>query len=200
MSSVFLIGDSIRHGAPDSPGYGRYVQEYLGPDWGVYAPDENCRFAQYTQRYFFEWVNRLPVPCEEISVIHWNNGLWDVIELPGEDTPFTDLPFYISSLRKVYHQIRRFFPNARVIFATSTPVAEEIRPQWCNRRNSVIREYNRAAIGLMDELGVEVNDLYAVAEKLDVSYRPDWVHFTEAGGRILAQAVAEFILKAPVQP
>lgn len=196
MKKCYLIGDSIRFGALDSPGYGRFVNEYLGPDYQVFAPDENCRFAQYTQRYFFEWVNKLPVSCEDISVIHWNNGLWDVIELPGEDTPFTDLPFYISSLRKVYHQIRRFFPNARVIFATSTPVVEKMAPKWCIRRNEIIEQYNTAAIQLMNELGVEVNDLYHVANQLDLSHRADWVHFNEAGSRVLAKAVADFITKA----
>lgn len=195
MKNVFLIGDSIRRGAPDSPGYGCFVEKYLGEGYAVYAPEENCRFAQYTQRYLFEWADKLPFSGEEINIVHWNNGLWDVLELPGEDGPFTDLPFYISSLRKVYHQIKRVFPNAKVIFATSTPVDENAIPAWASRRNAVIREYNEAAKRLMEELGVEVNDLYRTAQDFDLFMRADWVHYNEEGSRALAKEIADFILR-----
>ena len=56
MKNVLLIGDSIRFGAPpDSPGYGVYVKKLLEGIADVYAPDDNCRFAQYTLRYLYEW-------------------------------------------------------------------------------------------------------------------------------------------------
>lgn len=195
MKNVFLIGDSIRcgSGTPECLGYGPYIGEYLGEGYQVFQPGENCRFAQYTQRYLFEWADKLPVPAAEISLVHWNNGAWDVIELPGEDGPFSDLPFYISSLRKVYHQIRRCFPNAKIVFANTTPIVWDMRPQWCVRRNETIRKYNEAAEQLMNELGIPVNDLYHTAEPLDTSYRADWVHFNEAGSRVLAQKVADCI-------
>ena len=58
-ANIFLIGDSIRFGAPpDSPGYGVYVKEALSARANVYAPDENCRMAQYTLRYIR--MNLLP--------------------------------------------------------------------------------------------------------------------------------------------
>lgn len=194
MTNVFLIGDSIRNGAENSPGYGRFVEEYLGPSYKVFAPHENCRFAQYTQRYLGDWLAQLPIPSEEVSIIHWNNGLWDVNEVPNEPTPFSDLPFYVSSLRKVYHQIQRFCPNARVIFATTTSVIEQINPVNMYRRNEVIRQYNEAAVSLMNELKVEVNDLYRVSESFDSSLRSDWVHFNENGSRVFAQQIASIIM------
>ena len=48
MKKIFLIGDSIRFGAPNSPGYGVFVKEKLQDKAIVYAPNENCRFTQYT--------------------------------------------------------------------------------------------------------------------------------------------------------
>ena len=87
MKKVLLIGDSIRFGAsanPEydtaySPGYGIYVEETLKGEYEVYAPDDNCRFAQYTLRYLYDWANR--VEREKIDVVHWNNGLWDICNL-----------------------------------------------------------------------------------------------------------------------
>ena len=51
MKNIYLIGDSIRFGAPGSDGYGMHVKEKLQGKANVYAPNENCRFAQYTLRY-----------------------------------------------------------------------------------------------------------------------------------------------------
>ena len=64
MKNVFLIGDSIRFGASsnpeyktaDSPGYGVYVEEMLRDKARIFAPDDNCRFAQYTLRYLYDWA------------------------------------------------------------------------------------------------------------------------------------------------
>ena len=126
----------------------------------MYGPDENCRFAQYTLRYLHEWA--ASVPREEIDVVHWNNGLWDVLRLYG-DEPLTPLEVYGDMLRRVYKRIRYLFPNARIIFALSPSVIEE----WANpifiRYNREIEEYNRKAKEVMEELGVGVNDLYSVS-------------------------------------
>ena len=57
------------------------------------------------------------------------------------------------------------------------------------RYNKEIEEYNRAAKILMNELGVQVNDLYSVAKKFDTTMRADWVHYNEEGSKLLAKAV-----------
>lgn len=88
MKNIFLIGDSIRFGATNSPGYGIYVKEKLDGIANVYAPNENCRFAQYTLRQLHDWVQKLD--GESIDVVHWNNGLWDVLRVDG-DEPLTPL-------------------------------------------------------------------------------------------------------------
>ena len=59
MKNIFLIGDSIRFGAPGSPGYGIYVKEKLEGKANIYAPNENCRFASYTLRYLHEWSGEI---------------------------------------------------------------------------------------------------------------------------------------------
>lgn len=89
---IFLIGDSIRYGTWDksSPGYGIYVKEKLKDRADVFAPDDNCRFAQYTLRYLHEWARALDGGA--VDTVHWNNGLWDVARICG-DEPLTPSTF-----------------------------------------------------------------------------------------------------------
>ena len=189
MKKVFLIGDSIRFGATGSPGYGVYVKEKLENVATVYAPNENCRFAQYTLRYLHEWADAIPNK-EEIDLVHWNNGLWDVLRL-FDDEPFTDVNYYGETLKRIYQRIKLLFPNAKVIFALSTSVKEEWAHKDFFRKNSEIEQYNQKAVEVLAPLGVVFNDLYAVTETFDDALRSDWVHYGEEGSKILADIVVE---------
>ncbi len=189
MNRIFLIGDSIRFGARN-PGYGIYVKEMLKDEAEVYAPNENCRWAQYTLRYAHEWAKECP--AEEIDVVHWNNGLWDVLRLFG-DEPLTDIEDYGKMLRRVYARLRALFPNAKIIFALTTAVIEE----WGNpkffRYNRDIEAYNQKAIEVLGEYGVRFNDLYTLSWELREDYHSDWVHYNEEGSKRLAEAVTKVI-------
>ncbi|MBQ2743211.1 MAG: hypothetical protein IJF32_10455 [Oscillospiraceae bacterium] len=195
MKNVFLIGDSIRFGAGTvSPGYGIYVKEMLDGKANVYYPNENCRFAEYTLRALYDWAKRLKKEDIKIDLIHWNNGLWDVLRLNG-DEPLTPCDIYVYYLRRIHAMLRKLFPEAKIIFALSTSILEEkASPDFC-RFNADIERYNGAARALMDELGVTVNDLYTVSNGIDASLHCDWVHFGKEGSEILAKAVTEAILK-----
>lgn len=188
MKKIFLIGDSIRFGAGEnSPGYGVCMKEKLNGIAAVYAPDENCRFAQYTQRYLQEWAAKSP--AKEIDIVHWNNGLWDVLHLCDDDEPFTPIDMYIQVLERVYKRIRFCFPNAKVIFAANTPVIEAWGHQGFMRYNSEIKTYNAAAKAMCERLGIGWNDLYSVAEALGEGAHSDWVHYNRTGCEALADAV-----------
>ena len=192
MKNVMLIGDSIRFGAPpNSPGYGVYVKEMLKGKADVYAPNDNCRFAQYTLRYLYDWEKE--TEREKIDVIHWNNGLWDVLRING-DEPFTPCDVYVYNLKRIHNMLTKRFPNAKIIFALSTAVIEEMAKPEFMRYNSDIEKYNQAAKELMETLGVEVNDLYTISKKLGRDYHSDWVHYNSEGSEILAKAVTEKIL------
>ncbi len=186
MDNMYLIGDSIRCGSVKSPGYECFVREKLKGSCNVYSPDENCRFAQYTLRGLCDWVNQVDVA--EIDLVHWNNGLWDVLRLNG-DEPLTPLDCYVYMLERVYKKIRLFFPNAKIIFAATTPVIEKNSPPGWERRNAEIEKYNDEAKKLMNKLGVKVNDLYSAAKQFDESYYADWTHFNEKGAIILADEI-----------
>lgn len=190
MKNIFLIGDSIRFGSRNSPGYGIYVEEKLKGIANVFSPNENCRFAQYTLRAICDWAGQ--IRAEEIDVVHWNNGLWDVLRLHG-DEPLTSLEVYVSMLERIHKKIRLFFPKAKIIFALSTPVIEKSAPIGWIRYNQEIEAYNNAAKQVMQKLGVTVNDLYRTAKDFDESYYADWTHFNEKGAQILADKVIDII-------
>lgn len=192
MKNIFLIGDSIRFGAEGSDGYGIHVAQKLAGKANVYAPEENCRFAQYTLRYLHEWASK--VDKDSIDIVHWNNGLWDTLRL-FDDEPLTDIETYGVMLKRVYQRIRLLFPKAKVIFALSTAVIEQWAKPDFFRCNSEIREYNRKATEVMEELGVEVNDLYTVSAGFDPSFHSDWVHFGTEGCKVLADAVIKACFK-----
>lgn len=201
MKNVFLIGDSIRFGASsnpeyktkDSPGYGVYVEEMLRDKARIFAPDDNCRFAQYTLRYLYDWAKDLE--CDKIDVVHWNNGLWDVLRING-DEPLTPIDVYETMIERVYCMIKKLFPNAKIIFALSTAVVEEwARPDFM-RYNSDVEKYNEAAKKALKSKDVIINDLYTVSSAFDNSLHADFVHFNEEGSQILAKSVCEKILSA----
>ena len=77
MKKVVLIGDSIRMG------YDKYVKEALKNSAEVYYPGENCRFAEYVLRYAHEW-KKAGAWGDDVDLVHWNAGLWDVLELFGD--------------------------------------------------------------------------------------------------------------------
>ncbi len=191
MKKVFLIGDSIRFGAGEkSPGYGVYVKELFEGEAEVFAPDENCRFAQYTLRYLGDWARK--TDRNAVDAVHWNNGLWDVLHLDGDEI-FTPKDVYVSFLERIARKIGLFFPNAKIIFANNTPVVEAWGHANFMRYNSEIEAYNEAAEKLMAKLGIPVNDLYSLASSFDQSLHADWVHYNAEGSRLLAEQTVRSI-------
>ena len=186
MKKIVLIGDSIRFGATGSPGYGVYVKEILAGEAEVFMPNDNCRFLQYTLRYLHGWAEDWPK--EEIDLVHWNNGLWDVLRILGDDI-FTDIDTYSRYLLRVHARIRQLFPRARIVFALSTAVKEEWGKPDFFRYNRDIEAYNQKAIEVLAPLGVTINDLYTTTAHFEDSMRSDWVHFGEEGSRVLAEQV-----------
>ena len=187
MKKVFLLGDSIRMG------YDEYVREMLKDQAEVYYTEENNRFAGHTHIGIPGWKMLSGEP-EKVTVVHWNNGHWDCAHFNRDSEPYSTVAEYAGWLRRVYGCIRKHFPNAQVIFATTTGIDQARYAQMSNpRSNEEIAEYNRAAVDVMAELGVPVNDLTAVAAEFPVEDFRDEVHFTEEGSRKLAEKVAEKI-------
>lgn len=175
MKKVILLGDSIRMG------YDKYVKDALEGVAEVYYPSENCQCAQHLLRFMHQWKNDLKWP-DDVDLVHWNAGLWDVVELYGE-APITLEEQYAEMIRRIDRQIRRLFPNAKVVFATSTSVIEEKYGPIFKRHNETIERYNTIAREALSETDCMINELFAFSKVFPECCRSDMTHFNTADGR-----------------
>lgn len=188
MKNVLLVGDSIRLG------YDKAVKASLDGKANVYFPEENCRFASYVLRYIHEYKGL--VKNGDVDVLHWNAGLWDCLRLFEED-PHTPIDVYAYYIDRICVRIKKVFPNARVIFATSTSVQSERMSVNFKRYNEEIERYNEAAVAVVKKHGLEVNDLYAASVSLPAEAHSDAVHYyTPMGTEAFTKQVLSYLAPA----
>ncbi len=186
MKNVLLIGDSIRMG------YDKATKKTLEGKANIYFPAENCRFASYVLRYIHEYKSL--VKDGDVDVIHWNAGLWDCLRL-FEEEPHTPIDVYAYYIDRICLRIKKFFPKAKVIFATSTRVLSEKMDKDFKRYNEEIEKYNKVAVDVVKKYGFTVNDLYAVSATLPDEAHSDPVHYyTPMGTEAFTNAVLSYIL------
>ena len=181
---ILLFGDSIRQG------YDHYVKTALNGICNVYYSKDNSQFAHFLLRHLHEWAEWSGCG-ENVDLIHWNVGLWDTLEL-FDDNVLTPISFYADSIKRICKRIKHLYPNAKVIFATSTYVQEDMfpEPHKMKRRNMNTIEYNKVACEIVKSFGFEINDLYELTSKLDKTYYSDMTHlYTEKGEIVMLQKV-----------
>ena len=187
MKKIILIGDSIRLG------YDKYVKDALSSVAEVYYPDDSARFSEYTLRYLSDWKHDNGWG-EDIDLVHWNTGLWDVLEMYRE-APISNPQQYGETIAKIYRQIKLLFPKAKQIFATSTSVIEE-RYDWTRKRhNSTIEQYNKIAVDVLSKTDCVINDLYTLTKNAPLEIRAgDPTHFyTPEGTKLIGDRVVSYI-------
>ena len=181
MKNILLIGDSIRRG------YDSAVKKTLEGIAEVYFPEDNCRFASYLLRYIGDYGALIKNGTPDI--IHWNAGLWDCLRQYGEDA-HTPIEVYAYYIERICLRIKKLYPNATVIFATSTSVISEKMAEGFKRYNKEIEEYNSAAVEIVKKHGFLIDDLYTVSPKLPESAHSDAVHYyTPEGTEAIANQV-----------
>ena len=192
MKKVLLLGDSIRLG------YQEIVKELLKEEYEVVFPEDNGRFAAYTL-----WqVNQMFREHPDIALVHWNNGYWDLNPEAPMNVPVHPIEEYAHFLRRIALFVRS--QGAEVIFATTTPILEKEKvdvltgfEEDITYDNAYVASYNDAAKAVMEELGIEVNDLFALCLEDARFYKcDDLLHLTEEGSRKCAEAIAQKVRAA----
>lgn len=182
MKKIMLIGDSIRLS------YYKEVAKMLVDSATVTGPEDNCRFSAYTLFRLSTWV-----PDDDYDVIQWNNGQWDTCFMP-DGKIHTPLATYLELQERIASVLRK--KTRRLIFATTTPVWPEqfTSGSILPRRDSDICEYNDAAVALLSNQSVEINDLHSCINADIKKYiSEDMVHLTEEGVQVAARWVADMI-------
>lgn len=194
MKKILFIGDSIMYGAKGVPGYGYFVKQHFAGSAEVVLPYDNCQDVRYTYQYLDELFDIDDVKTSDI--IHWNNGLWDVLHFAGALKPYTELSLYLTSVEKLYNKLRSFNQNAQIVFATTTFIYEELQTKKSYRRNIEIEEYNRAVIDAFKNSDVMINNFCDSAREIDSSFiGKDGLHYTAEGSSRLAKYVIEYLSK-----
>ena len=188
MKKIVLLGDSIRMG------YDKYVKEALSGVAEVFYPEENCRYAENVLRFAHDWKAKGGW-SDDTDLVHWNAGLWDVLEL-FEDEPLTSPEYYGQAIGRIHKRLRMLFPKAKIVFAPSTAVIEEKCSLNFRRHNSIIEQYNRIAIEALSDTDAIINDLYATTKGCPAEYHSDAVHYyTERGTELIGGTVVSVICR-----
>lgn len=181
---VLLIGDSIS--GQYFPGVaealkGKVYVSRLGSSKSVCLPDhfDEIKFVLSQHKY---------------SVIHFNNGIHG--KNYGDEE-------YRQGLEKLVQLLRTMAPDAKLIWASNTPLRAKPTYEEFGQYNDLMKARNQAAVEIMKPYGIPVNDLYSLMEN-HPEMTSDGTHYKKAGAELLAGQVAESILTAlagaPVDP
>ena len=184
--NILLLGDSIRmHAQP-------FVADYLA-GFSVSGPTDNCQCSSTLRTNLNNWIGD-----NQYDVIHVNCGLHDVRYNPDCKTPVNNRHQYQDNLQAIFQNLATL--NTPIIWATSTPFNETIhnRAKSSRRYLADIQSYNALSKALAKSYGFVVNDVYEMiaSTELDALLIDDGLHFNETGNQIIAQQIAQAIVRA----
>lgn len=180
LPRVLLIGDSI------SMGYTLEVRDLLKGKANVHRIPTNGGPTINGLANLKTWLGD-----GKWDVIHFNWGLHDLKYMP-EGHLQVEPEAYEKNLRELVGQMKAVAPGAKLIWCSTTPIPEGLTDP--KRVVSDVVKYNALAKKVMDEAGVEIDDLYSfVLPRMAELQIPVNVHFHESGSAVMATKVAEEI-------
>ena len=202
---VYLIGDLIR------VGYQEYTKKALEDVAQVCWPNMLVDNVQSTVVRFGYWMTALE-NTEDISVVVFNSGrsdcthyqaLWDYDKAcyytkeGWEDIEdvLNDESVYSEMLVRTYEKIKRFLPNAKIVFATTTPMNPngDVGPNPCYDED--VQRYNEIAKSVLTPLGCEILDHYEFCKNFTEKDYINHFELTSSAYEKLGKYTAEFIKK-----
>lgn len=181
--NIFIIGDSIRLG------YCETVKKELNPVAEVFYPVDNCRSTQYVISSLNGWANNLS-DKSLINLVQFNCGHWDVAHWMGYEESLTSGEEYAKNIKMIIALLKKTFVNAKIVFATTTPMNPNGSIGLNPRSNSEIDAYNEIAVKTAKDNGVLVNDLNKITRDWGSDCYADYCHFTKQAFETLGKEVA----------
>jgi len=194
LPQVLIIGDSI------SMGYTPVLQGMLYGKVDITRPPNsgggwiNCEGTKRGVEMIDEWL-----ALGDFDVIHFNFGLHDLKHVQPDSgrnsndpshPQQSNLKQYDANLRLIVAKLKA--TGAKLIFATTTPYPD--KPGGPLRRADQPLKYNKVALKIMKENGIDVNDLHGFTlPRMDELLLPNNVHFRPEANLELAKKVAKSI-------
>jgi lysophospholipase L1-like esterase len=172
LPRVLLIGDSISRGyypVVEKALAGKACVARLSSSAALPSPEFLAEIKMVLSQYKFD-------------VIHFNNGLhgWDYSEAE-----------YQAALPELVKAIRESAPQARLIWATTTPVRVKGDVKKLEARTERVKARNEIAAALMAKEKIPVDDLFGVVIDHPEYQAQDGVHYNAKGYAALGGAVAK---------
>ena len=187
LPKVVLIGDSIRLG------YAPLVAKRLEGKAIILSVKANGGDSANVLKHLDEWASK-PQP----AVIHFNCGLHDLKLDRKKKTYQVDIDQYENNLKHIVQRLQKE-TKANLVFASTTPIHDERHAKrgGFDRLEADVRRYNAKAIAVMKAHGIVVDDLHWMVTKNDPAklLSADGTHYTKAGNELLADAVADVVLR-----
>ncbi len=188
LPTVLIIGDSI------SLGYTPYVTKILKGQAIVTHHKGNAGPTIRAVEKIDEWLG-----STKWDVIHFNWGLWDIYgwEYAKDDR---SPAMYEKRLEQLLVRLEK--TGAKLIWGTTTPSCPAPEKTMLVRFKTKVmitpaveKEYLDAALRVMNNHSIQINDLHAfITPKLKkYALADDNVHYTEEGREQLGKQVAESI-------
>lgn len=181
---IVLVGDSIRMG------YQPFVQQKVGSRAEVWGPAENCGHSLVHRESLAAWaIETKP------DVYHFNCGIHDLV--PIDSARRFALSGYVRNLKLIVKRLKGE-TRARLIWATTTPMLvprDGVTPKSRCRLDRDVQRYNAAALAVMNDNAIEVNDLYQAIMDAGVEecLSDDKCHMAPKGNEVLSDAIVRFI-------
>ena len=186
---IFLIGDSLRRG------YSPFVKEILSSKYEVVYPNDNCRNTQYVITSLFGWVNMFENPNDVVAVC-FNCGHWDIAHWDMEEECLTPILEYQRNIRRIIKKLKNFFPKAKILFFTTSPIMPLKMDGHTNpRTNEEIEKYNQAAVIACQQENIVIKDMNAFMKDWNADCYLDYAHPTQERSAILGQYVADALIE-----
>ena len=176
LPRVLLIGDSITRG------YGPRVEADLK---GKAYVGRMATSKSLGDPALLEEV-ALVLQEQSFDAIHFNNGMH------GEGYSEED---YAAALPALLATLRRYAPNAKLIWASTTDVRQRNHLETADRKTDRIVQRNRAAAAIVQKENIPIDDLFSLVSGHPDYHAQDGVHFSEKGSEILAAQVSDSIAK-----
>lgn len=175
LPRVLLVGDSITRGyfgAVEKHLEGKAFCARLTTSKCVSDPTFNDDLGTLLKQYKF-------------SVIHFNNGLhgWGYTE-----------DQYRNGLAKTVAAVKERGGNAKLIWATSTPMRETTDLLRFSEQTDRVIARNKIAAEIMKVNDIPTDDLFGLVEQHPEWQSTDGVHFNDKGNEAMATQVAESVL------